>query len=370
MPGEDKDQKTEEPTAKRLEEALKEGQFAKAPEIQMTFMMVAAFFVLLFYATSVAQQFRDFAVSIFSHIGDIEVAPENVTQWFNTLYKLVIQLVAPIMMACTGASMFAGGLQSGFRLTPKVLAWKPERLNPVKGFQNQFAKQKLADFLVEFMKFAAVLLIVINGIYVLIEDPIFHHPVTPHYVLQFIHKIFLVIFIRLIVALAIIAFINYLFQKQKTRSMLKMTKQEVKDERKSAEGDPMVKGRQRQLARSLMQRQMLDAVPNADVVVTNPTHFAVALKYDRDEDEAPVILAKGQNLFAKRIKAIAKEHEVPMIENKPVAQMLFKMGKVGNSIPYELYQVVAEILASVYKTHRYYFHKLKARRRELRTAQN
>jgi flagellar biosynthetic protein FlhB len=118
------------------------------------------------------------------------------------------------------------------------------------------------------------------------------------------------------------------------------------------------------MARRLTQKQMLSAVPTADVVVTNPTHFAVALKYERGKDKAPVILAKGENRFAQRIKALAAEHGVPMVENKPVARMLFSLGKVGESIPPELYQAVASILAVVYRTHRYYFHRLKARRLE------
>jgi flagellar biosynthetic protein FlhB len=119
------------------------------------------------------------------------------------------------------------------------------------------------------------------------------------------------------------------------------------------------------MARRLMQRQMLSAVKTADVVVTNPTHFAVALKYERGKDRAPVVLAKGENRFAQRIKALAAEHGVPTVENKPIARLLFAMGKVGEAIPTELYQAVAEILAVVYRLHRYYFHRLKSRRLEV-----
>ena len=143
-----------------------------------------------------------------------------------------------------------------------------------------------------------------------------------------------------------------------------MTKQEVKEENRSSEGDPHVRAARRQMARRLMQRQMLGAVPTADVVVTNPTHYAVALKYDRGTDKAPVVLAKGERLFAKRIKDLAGDHRVPMVENKPVARMLFKYGRVGQPIPTELYQAVADILAFVYRTHRLYFYDLKQRRAE------
>jgi flagellar biosynthetic protein FlhB len=141
-----------------------------------------------------------------------------------------------------------------------------------------------------------------------------------------------------------------------------MTKQEIKEENKAQEGDPRYRQIRRQMARRLLQKQMLSAVPTADVVITNPTHFAIALKYQRGQDKAPVVLAKGERLFAQRIKALAAEHGVPMVENKPVARMLYKYGKVGKPIPAELYRAVAEILAFVYKTHRYYFHQLRARR--------
>jgi flagellar biosynthetic protein FlhB len=141
-----------------------------------------------------------------------------------------------------------------------------------------------------------------------------------------------------------------------------MTRQELKDERKNSEGDANVKSAMRRLARRIMQKQMLAAVPTADVVITNPTHYAVALKYERGLDQAPVVLAKGENRFALRIKALAAEHGVPSVENRPVARLLFGLGKVGEGIPPQLYQAVAEILAVVYRTHRYYFHQLRTRR--------
>ena len=363
MPGEDKDQKTEDPTGKRIADAFKEGQFAKAPEIQMTFMMVAAFFVILFYGSTGGRAIGEFSTAIFSRIGEIKITTDNITQWLNHFYQTGIMILVPIIVPCTVASIIGAGLQTGFKLTPEVLSWKLDRLNPVTGLKSLFSLNKLRDFLIEFLKFAVVLAIITNGILILLEDPIFHHPVTAVYTLQFIYRMFLVVFIRMIVGIGIIAAINYLFQKRKTHEDLKMTKQEVKDERKNQEGDPMVKSRQRALSRSLLQRQMFSAVPQADVVVTNPTHFAIALKYERGKDDAPMILAKGQNLIAQKIKSIAKDNDVPMVENKPVAQMLYKMGKVGSPIPYELYQVVAEILAHVYKKHRYYFHNLNNRRK-------
>jgi len=158
--------------------------------------------------------------------------------------------------------------------------------------------------------------------------------------------------------------VSYSYEKFKTTKELMMTKQEVKDERRNSDGNAFTKIAMRRMARRLMQKQMLAAVATADVVITNPTHYAVALKYERNKDKAPVVLAKGENRFAMRLKAIAIEHGVPIVENKPVARVLFSMSKVGEIIPTDLYKAVAEILAVVYRTNRYYFHRLKSRRME------
>ena len=270
MADSDKDQKTEDPTGRRINEAFKDGNFAKAQEIQVAFMLAASFFSLLFYAGDGARNLGMLATDIFSRVGEISVDTETAVNWIQYLYKQGMGIMLPIILPCTAASIVGAGLQSGFKLTPNVLTWKLDRLNPVNGFKNLFGMSKLRDFFIEFLKFSAVLAIILNGILILLEDPIFHHPVTAIYTLSFIHRLFLVVFIRLTIAIAIIAGINYLFQKRKTFENLKMTKQEVKDERKNQEGDPTVKGRQRAMARAMLQRQMFSAVPDADVVVTNP----------------------------------------------------------------------------------------------------
>ena len=163
--------------------------------------------------------------------------------------------------------------------------------------------------------------------------------------------------------------IHYAWTRFDHLKKMRMTKQELKDEMRQTEGDPMLKNRLRQMGSRLRQRQMLEEVPTADVVITNPTHYAVALRYVSDEDEAPVVLARGKNRFAARIKAIAREHEVPVVENPPAAQALYKFGQAGKPIPVALYQVVAGILSHVYREHRYYFYRLQSRRRQRRTRQ-
>ncbi len=268
------------------------------------------------------------------------------------------------MAAAVLAAILSGGLQSGFHFTPEVLGFRLENLNPAKGFQKHFSKSVLVHAGVDLLKLVCIGLVLWAAAQSLFRDPIFTAPVEVVYIGQFLNRATLSFLSRLILMLGLIAAISYVYEFFKTRKDLMMTREEVKEEHKQSEGDALVKSALRRMARRLMQKQMLAKVPTADVIITNPTHYAVALKYERGLDQAPVVLAKGENQFARRIKAIAAEHSVPMVENKPVARMLYALGRVDEAIPAELYQAVAEILAFVYRTHRYYFYRLKARRAE------
>jgi flagellar biosynthetic protein FlhB len=280
------------------------------------------------------------------------------------LLIVVGRTLGPLLIAIVGATLLACGIQSGFRLTPNVVTFKLDQLNVVANFTRIFSKSAFVRAGIDLLKLVAIGTALYLGTRGLVFDPLFSAPVGVAYLGEFLNRATILFLTRLLLALGIVAAISYAYEKYKTRRDLMMTREEVKEESKQAEGDGRVKGAMRRMARRLMQKQMLSAVKTADVVVTNPTHFAVALKYERGKDKAPIVLAKGENRFAQRIKAIAAENGVPMVENKPVARLLFAMGKVGESIPSELYQAVAEILAVVYRTHRYYFHRLKARRME------
>jgi flagellar biosynthetic protein FlhB len=270
----------------------------------------------------------------------------------------------PVLAACVGAALLVGGIQSGFHLSTKVVTFKLDGLNPVAGFQRIWSKNTAIKAGIDLLKLIAIGFTLYLGARTLMMDPLFSAPVEASYLGTFINNAALTFFSRLLLSLGIIAALSYAWEKYKTNQELMMTKQEVKDEAKNSEGDQQVKGAMRRMARRLLQKQMLASVATADVVITNPTHYAVVLKYERGLDKAPVILAKGENRFAQRLKALAAQHGVPTVENKPVARMLFALGEVGEGIPQELYQAVAEILAVVYRTHRFYFHQLKTRRLE------
>jgi len=320
--------------------------------------------VLGFTAQTAARDIAEYAVGVFTHFALLPVARDTVGAQIAELVFTTGRALAPVLIACVGAVLLAGGVQSGFRLSPKVAAFKPENLDVVAGFGRLFNKSVFAKTGLDLLKLGAIGFALWVGARGLASDPMFTAPVEAAYLGTFLSHATTEFLGRLLLALGLVAAASYGYEKLKVSRELMMTREEVKEERRQAEGDMHTKARMRRMARRLLQKQMLAAVKTADVVVTNPTHFAVALKYERGADAAPIVLAKGENRFALRIKALAAEHGVPTVENKPVARLLFAMGRVGESIPAELYQAVAGILAVVYRTHRYYFHRLKARRME------
>ena len=354
--------KTEQPTEKHLREAWDEGKFARTPDLQVAFVIAAAMCVLAFSGRDVCVTISSIAVGIFAHLGSGGITAEAVLGWAGIAAKTMLGLMLPVAVACACAGALAGGLQSHFRLTPKALDFKWERLNPISGITRMFSQQTLAKAGFDLLKLLLVGWVVWSAVKHVLHDPIFSVPVAANRLGSFMQESVSMLFGRCLLVLGGIAALSYFYQLRKTHAEQMMSRADVKEEHKQIEGDPKLKAAMRQMARRLMQKQMLAAVPTADVIITNPTHFAVALKYERDRDKAPVVLAKGAGAFAKRIKELAAGHEVPKIENKPVARMLYKHGKVGQPIPAGLYQAVADILAFVYRTHRYYFHKLKERR--------
>lgn len=358
----DQDNKTEQATEKRQEEARSEGQIARAPELQVVAGLLATFATILFAGKTTAIRVAELWTGIFGHLHEIQVSSERIGDWTKISVVTILSLSLPVLTVSALASILVGLLQTRFALTPKALGVKWNRLDPVQGAQRIFSKEGGVRLLSDSLKLAIVGGLLYSGVQRIISDPIFSSEIEAHQLGTFIYETTLLLLFRFSLALGGVAAINYLYQHFKVNKDMMMTKQEVKEEMRSSEGDPMIRAMRRQMARRLMQKQMLAAIPTADVVITNPTHFAIALKYERGVDQAPVILAKGENAFAQRIKAIAAAHDVPMVENRPVARMLFKFGKVGESIPAQLYHAVAEILGFVYRTHRYYFHELKQRR--------
>ena len=366
MAGDQTEDKTEQPTGKKLDDARQKGNVAQSRELPSVFVLASGMGVLFFGGAWMLQRMVELMRAIYQRAGTMTIVPETMSNLLWELSMNTMVLVVPLMLVVMLAGVTGNVMQFGFLLTGEKLTPDLAKLNPISGLKKLFS---LRSF-VEMIKSVLKLLIIGLVAYAVIQRYLDHitglMQLTVGGIVAFIGNSAFQVCLYTCMVLFVLAILDFAYVKWQHIQDLKMTKQEVKDERKNQEGDPMVRSRQRALSRSLLQRQMFSAVPEADVVVTNPTHFAIALKYERGKDDAPVILAKGQNLIAQKIKSIANAHDVPMVENKPVAQMLYKMGKVGSPIPYELYQVVAEILAHVYKKHRYYFHNLNNRRKASR----
>lgn len=341
-------EKSEEPTGRRLSQAREEGNIAKSKELPTAFIFIAIAGFMYYYAPNVLEQIQEIMRELFL-IGKTEV---DVHFTIQLLYFLVIsmtKLLLPITGLLLVVSMVANIAQVGFVYTPKALKPKLDSLNPIKGFGKLFSKKSLVELLKSLFKifvigFVAYLIVKgkIPTILALIDA-------DPMDSIHFFGLLIYELFMKIGVLVLILSLIDYMYQKWQTNQDLKMTKQEVKEENKQMEGDPLVKQRIRSMQREMARKRMMENVPQADVVVTNPTHYAVALRYSLGKDSAPVVVAKGQRLVALRIREIAMKNRILVHREPPLARALFKTVDIGEEIPENLYKAVAEILAMVDK---------------------
>jgi flagellar biosynthetic protein FlhB len=260
-----------------------------------------------------------------------------------------------LVVATMIGGLLAGGLQSRFQTASEALQVNWERLDPAAGLQRVFSMRSAVPTAIAFVKLAVIILLTYSTVAAVLGDPIFTSTVSLTRLLEFMVEACVKIFTRILLALAVIAAADYGYQCWQNWQDMMMTHEEVKEEAKSSETNPQVKASRQKLLRASL-RKMLADVPTADVIVTNPTHIAIALRYDRKTMKAPRMVAKGIRLNAARIREIAQRHQVPILENKPLARLLFKYGKVGGEVPAQLYVAVAEVLAWVYRTNPYRYY--------------
>lgn len=348
-------EKTEQPTPRRLEEAIKQGQIPRSGEVQTVFVLMGALAALAFAGREIWQQFVSVGVMTLSHLHDTTITSSSLQAYGVSSVFVLAKCVGPIVLATLLAGLVAGGLQNRFNTATEVLTPNWNRVNPVEGFNRLFSARMAVPTLVGFVKLALIVAVSWSEIRRIVNDPIFTSAVSPYRLAQFMGETTLGIFLRVGVGLVVIAAADYGYQFWRNSRDLMMTKQELKEEMKSSETNQRMKTARRK-RRAAAKVKALAEVPMADVVVTNPTHIAIALRYDRKTMRAPKVVAKGIRLNAEKIREIATQHHVPIIENKPLARMLFKHGRVGGEIPAEFYAAVAEILAWVYRVNRYRYY--------------
>ncbi len=350
MPESAGQERTEKATPKRRERARRKGQVAQSREIPSVLILMTAmgFFYFagswMFWSISeviggIYQQLDTLRIDV---VSDLSVFAAAI---FGKVFFILIPFFVPVLIAG-----LAGNIgQIGFEMHSEPMRPKLSKFNPISGLKKLVSLKSLVELVKSLFKILLVGLIA----YGVVKKEITKFPALIQQevgeILLFIGAVALKIFFFVCLALIILAVLDYIYQRWQYEENLKMTKQEVKDERRQSEGDPKVKGRIRKMQLEMASRRMMEAVPEADVVITNPVHLAVALKFDAVQMMAPKVVAKGAGNIAEKIKEIARENRVPLVEDKPLAQALHKMVEIGEFIPAELYRAVAEVLAYVYR---------------------
>ena len=343
-------EKTEEATGKRLEESRSEGQVPKSQEINSIAIFGMGLILIFMYKDFISGRLADLAKYVFSTIGQLEISLNLFQGYTYKAFLFVITTLAPIFIGLVIIALVAGYGQAGFKITPKALMPKFNKLDPVKGLKNKFfSAQPFVELLKSLVKFILLALFT----YWELSDSIIYSAQLLNYtvgeILSFMVDTAWGFLWKIGLLYLIFSFADFAYQKYKHKKDMRMTKQEVKDENKDTEGDPLIKGKIKGKQFEMAQKRMMQDVPEADVVITNPTHVAVALKYDIGGSGAPKVVAKGLDNVAQKIKEIAKENNVHMHEDVQLARALYKQCEIGHEIPEELFKAVAQILAYVYK---------------------
>ncbi len=348
MPGEGGD-KTEAPTPRRRQEARNRGQVAKSTDLSSAILLTAGMFLMRWFAPGIMAAF---VRSMREHLRVEDAAAASrvdLPMAVASVGLAVVSAAGPILFGIMFVAMIGGLVQVGLLFTTQPLVPKLDKLNPINGIKRLFSTRTLMQLLMNVMKLAVVCFVTyialrdrMDNVMLAIDVGGWHQAVVLSSVLYDVGFI-------LAVVLLILALLDFAWQKYKHERDLRMTKEEVKEEMRRMEGDPIVKQRRRKMQFAAAIQRIKSAVPKADVVVTNPTEYAIAIQYDSDTMRAPTVVAKGRNLLARKIREIAIQHGIPIVERKPLAQALYKQVEVGQEVPEQFYKAIAEILAYVYQ---------------------
>lgn len=346
MPESGFQEKTEQPTPKRREESKQKGRVAKSRELSSIAVLTGAVLYLFFQGRDKVLELGAIMKHTILYIPSLKGSHDLVGYLLENAKQFLL-LVLPVMLVLCVVAVLANYLQTGMIFSVEPLAPKASKINPISGLKRLFSKRSL----VELAKSIAKLVIVgwaaastLMGAFDRLMPLIYQETGQ---IMSLLGSEAMRVMIKCCWVITILAILDYFYQRWEHEQGLKMTKQEVKDEYKQTEGDPMVKSRIRSIQREMARRRMMEEVPKADVIITNPVHLAVALRYNPERMQAPTVTAKGAESLAERIKKLAREHDIPVIENRPLAQNLYHLD-LGQEIPAETYQAVAEILAYVY----------------------
>ncbi|GKX28969.1 flagellar biosynthetic protein FlhB [Vallitalea longa] len=346
----DAGEKTEKPTERKREKAREEGQVAKSMEVTTALMLVTMFSAIKLFTPYVYDKMQEMFKYIYStfKIGTDEFTINFISNITKYTLEVILEILFPFFAIAVAIGLVGNFLQVGWKPSAKTMKPKFNKLSPLQGFKRLFSLRSIMELLKSLLKISIIIIIV----YVSIKDKIgliiLMYDLSLLDGLKLITDLALDIGIKVGAFFILVAVADYIYQRYSLEKQLKMTKQEVKQEYKETEGNPEIKSKIRQKMREASMKRMMQDLPNADVIITNPTHFAVAIQYDGEKSLAPVVIAKGVDILAAKIKSIAIDNDIEIVENKPLARTLYYTVDIGNEIPEELYQTVAEVLAFVY----------------------
>jgi flagellar biosynthetic protein FlhB len=353
MPDQDKHSRTEAPTPKKRKKEREKGNVARSMDVNSVVVLIAGILVIKFMGENLLSGISHFTSGIYTTITTIQLTPESTVQYTQNGIWYIFGVISPILITIMILGLASNFGQVGFFYSKKALVPKFSKINPLKGVKRIFSSKSLVELVKGIVKITIIATIGYSVIKNHINDYYSVSIMTPGAILSFIAEILFELSVKIAIVLIFLAAADYAWQNYDYEKNIKMTKQEVKEEQRQERGNPEVKGRVKSLQRQLSRTRMMNAVPDATVVVTNPTHIAVALQYAPNEpSDAPKVLAKGQRKTAERIKLLAKENNIPIIEDKPLARTLFQTLEVGMEIPPIFYQAVAEVLAKVFQMQR------------------
>lgn len=342
-------EKTEKATPKRRQEARKKGQVLKSQELNSVIIFLIGFLLLKYLLPNILRDLQLYIQSLWSKafIGNLTI--ETIFPILIEGVYLTFKLLLPILLLVMVGGITVNLVQVGFLFTTESIQIKLSKINPLEGLKRIFSKKSLMELIKSVFKIGVVSYLAFTTIKPKLQEFPYLMDKSILVIITYVGELLFTILWKVIIFLFFLAIVDYIYQKYEYENSLKMSKQEIKDEYKNIEGDPQVKGKIKERQRQMAMNRMMQEIPQADVIITNPTHFAVAIKYNPETMDAPVVIGKGQDLVALRIKEIAKEKGIITVENKPLAQMLYKTVDINEKIPEEFFQAVAEVLAYVYR---------------------
>ena len=345
------EEKTEKPTHKKIQDSREKGQVLQSKEVNSAFMLLGAFISINLMGGYIGNIITRLTTYVYE-----DYLNTNYLFSITNIYKLMItsiyymlMLVLPVAAICLIIGLVCSYMQVGYLFTTKTLEMKLSKLNPIEGFKRMFSMKSVFELVKSFIKIIFVGYVVFRYAEGQLETIFNTMGMETPVIIKTIVTLTVQIGVRAGMVLVALALLDYMYQKYEYDKNLKMTKQEIKEEYKQTEGNPQIKSKIKEKQRQISMRRMMQDVPKADVIITNPTHFAIAIKYDQNLSDAPMVVAKGLDIIAQRIKEIASENNVPMVENRPLARSLYDAVQVGQAIPQDMYQSVAEVLAYVYQ---------------------